>query len=220
VPAEAAGQSQAPTVVYEAALRSAAGRLWVRRSDGRRESLPVPRWRGGLFPGDDSLLRRCGGPVLDIGCGPGRLATALAARGVPALGIDVAPFAVQLARRAGVAALCRDVFDPLPGEGRWSSLLLADGNIGIGGDPSRLLARAAELLDRSGQVLVELEPGPGRTGAQLVRLEGPGGQVSRPFPWSFVGRQEIRDHASSAGLRILTAWQNEGRQFVALGRPA
>ena len=31
--------------------------------------------------------------------------------------------------------LRRDLFAPLPGEGRWHHVLLADGNIGIGGDP-------------------------------------------------------------------------------------
>jgi hypothetical protein len=130
----------------------------------------------------------------------------------------VAPFAVLLARRAGAAALCRDVFEPLPGEGRWPTLLLADGNIGIGGDPGRLLARAAELLAPSGRVLVEVEPRPEPTGAQLVRLEGPDGQVSRPFPWSFVGGAEIRHHAATAGLAVLEAWRSHGRDFVALGR--
>ncbi|WP_239310239.1 methyltransferase domain-containing protein, partial [Frankia sp. Cj3] len=90
----------------------------------------MDQWRGGLIPGDASLLRRCDGPTLDVGCGPGRLTVALTTRGVPVLGIDVAPFAVRLARRAGAAALCRDVFGRVPGERRWSALLLADGNIG------------------------------------------------------------------------------------------
>jgi SAM-dependent methyltransferase len=210
--------STAPTAVYQAALRSTEGRLWVRLADGRRLPLPVLLWRGALAPGDGSLLRRCAGPVLDVGCGPGRLAGALAARGAIALGIDVAPVAVRLAREAGAAALCRDVFEPLPGEGRWSTLLLADGNIGIGGDPARLLARVAELLAPSGRALVEVEPSPTATGTQLVCLEGPLGEVSRSFPWSFVGQADIADHAQSAGLALLDGWTSRGRQFVALGR--
>lgn len=208
-----------PTALYEAALRSADGQLWVSRSDGQRDLLPVLAWRGGLAPGDVSLLRRCAGPTLDIGCGPGRLTAALAARGVPTLGIDVAPFAVRLARRAGAPALCRDVFDRVPAQGRWSTLLLADGNIGIGGDPGRLLTRAAELLDPAGQVLVELQTPPTASGRLLVRLERPDGRVSRSFPWAFVGAGEIRHHASAAGLRLVEIWCDEGRDFAALGRP-
>ena len=34
----------------------------------------------------------------------------------------------------------RDLFGALPGEGTWSHVLLADGNIGIGGDPVTLLS--------------------------------------------------------------------------------
>jgi SAM-dependent methyltransferase len=208
-----------PTALYEAALRSTDGRLWVRHPDGQRDPLPVLAWRGELAPGDASLLRRCAGPTLDIGCGPGRLTAALAARGVPTLGIDVAPFAVQLARRAGGPALCRDVFDRLPGQGRWARLLLADGNLGIGGDPGRLLARAAELLGQAGQVLVELYPPTVTAGRRLVRLERPDGQVSRSFPWAFVGAGEIRYHASAVGLRVVETWCREDRYFAALGRP-
>jgi len=51
--------------------------------------------------------------------------------GVPALGIDQSATAVDLARRSGAPALRRDVFGPLPGAGRWSTVLLADGNVGM-----------------------------------------------------------------------------------------
>ncbi|ONH24451.1 methyltransferase type 11 [Pseudofrankia asymbiotica] len=218
-PTTGGAEGRSPTAVYEAALRSADGRLWVSHPDGRRDLLPVLAWRGDLAPGDASLLRRCAGPTLDVGCGPGRLAAALAARGVPTLGIDVAAFAVRLARRAGATALRRDVFGPLPAEGRWSTLVLADGNIGIGGDPGRLLTRAAELLGPAGRVLVELQAHPAPPGQLLIRLEGPDGQMSRSFPWAFVGSGEIRHHASAAGLVLTETWSSRGRPFAALGRP-
>ena len=35
--------------------------------------------------------------------------------------------------------------DPMPGEGRWDTVLLADGNIGIGGAPVALLRRTADF---------------------------------------------------------------------------
>ncbi len=121
---------------------------------------PLPAG-GRLRPGDASLIDRCGGPTLDVGSGPGRLIVALGERGVPALGIDVTPQSVQLAQSAGALALQRDVFSTVPGTGRWMIVLLADGSIGIGGDPVALLSRVAELLAPRGQALVEVQP-PGR----------------------------------------------------------
>lgn len=208
-----------PTAIYETALGSADGRLWVRHCDGRREPLPVLTWRGGLTAGDTCLLQRCAGPTLDLGCGPGRLAAALTARGLPALGIDLSPLAVRLARRAGASALCRDVFGPLPAEGRWSTLILADGNIGIGGDPARLLTRTAELLGPTGRVLVELSSHPQPPGSTAVQLESSDGRISRAFPWAFVGPGDVVLHAAAAGLAVVERWRDAGRHFAALRRP-
>lgn len=81
------------------------------------------------------MLAHCVGTTLDIGCGPGRMSQALAARGACVLGIDVVPEAVTLTRARGASALVCDVFAPVLGEGRWDTALLADGNIGIGGGP-------------------------------------------------------------------------------------
>src|SRR5207247_1691171 len=83
-----------------------------------------------------AILAAVDGPVIDLGCGPGRLVLSLARRRVPALGVDTSPSAVALARSRGAAALQRDLFGPLPGEGRWGTAPLFDGNVGIGGAPA------------------------------------------------------------------------------------
>lgn len=101
--------------------------------------------RTGRRGGPDGA-RALRGTVLDVGCGPGRLVAELAARGRPALGIDVSEAAVAHTARLGGQALRRSVFEPLPGEGRWDTALLLDGNVGIGGDPAALLHRMAQLL--------------------------------------------------------------------------
>ena len=100
---------------------------------------------------DEAVVGMCDGPTIDLGCGPGRLVAHLIRRGVPALGVDLSPAAIGLARRSGAPALRRDVFGPLPGTGRWHTVLLADGNVGLGGDPWRVLRRAAELLRQGGR---------------------------------------------------------------------
>jgi SAM-dependent methyltransferase len=142
--------------LYEHALAGRA-RPEIEHADGSRKPLPVDGWLS-ESPGDKSILDRCEGPTLDIGSGPGRLTVALAERGIPALGIDITPYAVDLARSSGALVMQRDVFDRVPGTGRWTTVLLADGNIGIGGDPAALLRRVAELLAPQGRALVELEP--------------------------------------------------------------
>ncbi|MGH3180028.1 MAG: methyltransferase domain-containing protein, partial [Streptosporangiaceae bacterium] len=142
--------------LYEHALAGWA-RPEIEHADGSRKPLPVEGWLH-ESPGDKSILDRCEGPTLDIGSGPGRLTVALAERGIPALGIDITPYAVDLARSSGALVMLRNVFDRVPGTGRWTAVLLADGNIGIGGDPAALLRRVAELLAPQGRAIVELEP--------------------------------------------------------------
>jgi len=142
--------------LYERALAGHA-RPEIEHADGSRMPLNVDCWLHDTA-GDKSILDRCAGPTLDIGSGPGRLTVALAERGIPALGIDITPYAVGLARSSGALVMLRDVFDRVPGTGRWGTVLLADGNIGIGGDPAALLRRVGELLAPNGRALVELDP--------------------------------------------------------------
>ncbi|MEV6971575.1 SAM-dependent methyltransferase, partial [Hamadaea sp. NPDC051192] len=148
---------------------------------------------------------------------PGRLAAALGATGIAALGIDVSPTAVRLARRRGATAVHADVFGPVPGAGTWGHALLIDGNIGIGGDPARLLRRCAELTGSTGTVLVETDP-PGTTCWSGPVVLHDGDRESTPFPWALVAADRLGVPAAEAGLRVHETWHEEGRWFACLGR--
>jgi len=201
--------------LYEQALAGLA-RPEIEHADGRRTPLNAQRWLREV-PGDRSVLDRCTGPVLDVGAGPGRLTVALAERGIPALAIDITPHAVMLARSSGALALQRDVFGHLPGTGRWATVLLADGNIGIGGDPAALLRRAAGLLAPGGAVVAEVGPPGGRSHREHVRLKtaaGPGAW----FPWAWVSIDRIGGLAAESGLRTTEVWTDCGRWFAVLSR--
>ena len=187
--------------LYAAALGG--GDVRVQHADGSSHRLGSTRWLGRARHADLTVLNRLQGPVLDVGCGPGRFVVALTERGVPALGVDIAPAAVRLTQALGAMALHRSVFASLPGEGRWASVLLADGNIGIGGDPVRLLRRSAQLIGPEGEVLVEVHGTGVRTGA--VRLEHKG-QLGGWFGWASVGADAIGALARAAGLRPKDAW--------------
>ena len=170
----------------------------------------MPRWSADAGPGDQRLLVRCSGATLDVGCGPGRMAAALSDRGVRALGVDVSPSAVAMARSRGANALIRDIFS-LGGGRRWQHILLVDGNVGIGGDPVRLLWLCRDLLLPGGNVLVDVAP-PG-TGLQVTtaRLVGAGG-AGGWFAWAVLGFDALEVVAAAAGLRVADAWFVEDEQ--------
>ena len=189
-------------------------RTEIEHADGSTTPLWAGDWKQ-LRPGDSSLIDRCGGPTLDVGSGTGRLAVALAERGVPALGIDVTPQAVRVARSAGALTLLRDVFSRVPGTGRWMIVLLADGNIGIGGDPAALLRRVAELLAPLGRALVEVQPPGQELRRERVRLRH-GEQAGDWFPWAYVGADQLAEIADEAGLSQTETWSCDDRWFVTL----
>lgn len=186
------------------------------RNDGGVAPLDVERWRASASGEDFWLLGRCRRATIDLGCGPGRLVEALAMRGVAAMGVDIAPEAIAQCRRRGVSAVHADVFGPLPGEGTWGHALLADGNLGIGGNPVALLRRASELIAPEGSVLVELdasEPGLWRGQVQVRNRHA----VGTPFPWAAAGPSVLPRLAGRAGLRTRVVYRGM-RSFAELVR--
>lgn len=207
-----------PALLFEKALGGA--RVVATGTDGRTvPSLSeVDRWRAPADAVDRLALSRCEGPVLDVGCGPGRIVTALAERGIPALGVDISAQAVLLTTNRGAPALRRPVQEPLPGEGRWGSVLLMDGNIGIGGAPGELLRRCAELVRPDGLVLVEVDPDDHLDDSAPIVLHSDGGRRSRPLPWARLGSRAVLRHALTANLLATEDWRAEGRAFLAFRR--
>jgi SAM-dependent methyltransferase len=187
----------------------------VRWPDGGRHRLRLERFVGEATDADEAVLARAEGPVLDVGCGPGRIVGELARRGIPAVGVDVAPAAARLARERGGEALCRSVFAGLPGEGAWRTVLLLDGNVGIGGEPVRLLRRAAELLAPSGRAIVEVESPGAAAVTSHVRIEV-AGLVSDWFAWGRVGAGSIDAVARDAGLAVTERFAAGSRWFACL----
>ena len=203
--------------LYDRALTGE--RCWIRHDDGSVHGLRVHSWLGASRRSDHRFDRTvvglCDGPTIDLGCGPGRLVADLVRRGVPALGVDQSATAVELARRRGAPALRRDVFEPLPGTGRWSTVLLADGNVGLGGDPRRVLHRAAELLRAGGRCVTEFDAKTDGVDVRWVRLES-ARTIGPWFRWATVGLEGASRLADEVGLTISDVQPIGGRVLATL----
>jgi SAM-dependent methyltransferase len=210
-------------LLYGRLLASAAGggepvEARFRIADGRVQKLPLHKWLAPVDAADRAVLAHAVAPVLDIGCGPGRHLAALAAAGHDGLGLDLSPVAVRLARARGAEAILRSVFADVPRAGTWATALLLDGNIGIGGAPQALLARACALVAPGGMVLVETGPPSAPTHRVRVRLETHSA-MSPWFGWATVGARGIEAMARAAGLEPRATIAAAGRWFAQLERP-
>lgn len=182
---------------------------WSRNHRGLVQELPMSRWLGSpnvaAHDGvaDELVMSRCsGGTVVDLGCGPGRLTIGLQHRGSSALGVDSSAVAVAMTRQRGGTAMQRDLFGWLPAQGCWDRVLLADGNIGIGGDPNRTLRRAAELLAPGGQVVIEIDSSDAElVSHDVVRWETLH-TVGPWFRWARLGPGALSAAARAAGLDV------------------
>ncbi len=188
----------------------------LRMLDGR--ATDAPAWTEAADHIDTRVLARVVAPVLDIGCGPGRHVVELATSRIIALGIDVSPAALGVARARGASVLERSIFGRIPRAGRWRTALLLDGNIGIGGDPAVLLQRTRELLAPMGsRVLVEAAPPETRAETRTVRLEI--GEHAGPwFDFAIIGTDAMPDLARRTGFVVTESWSDHDRWFVCLER--
>jgi SAM-dependent methyltransferase len=205
---------------YGAALRRAArgdtGEMRLIDPAGHRPAvaLSARQWCA-LRPGDAALLGRCYGTTLDVGCGPGRLTAALTARSIPALGIDVSSEAVRQTRRRGAPAQLACVLTTELALRAWQHVLLVDGNIGIGGDPGRLLKRCRALVRPGGDVLVEVDPPGTGSWSGLVSL-GYRDSVSTPFEWAGIAADDLAVLADRLAMNVLETWTEADRWFARL----
>lgn len=206
-------------------------RCWIRHDDGELRPLPAHRWLGERCPDaagpgdgsghafdevfDEAVTQMCTGPTIELGCGPGRLVARLIKQGIPALGIDRSATAIRLAGRGGAPVLLGDVFDPLPAMGLWQTVLLVDGNVGLGGDPRRILGRAVELLARGGRCVAEFDAENIGVRSRWVRLES-GCEVGPWFRWAFVGVDSAAALAAQAGLTLTSVRLIGGRVIACL----
>jgi hypothetical protein len=92
-------------------------------------------------------------------------------------------------------------------------VLLADGNVGLGGDPWRILLRAAELLRHGGRCVAEFDSAINGIHTGWVRLES-ARTIGPWFQWASVGIDCAARLAEDVGLAV-AAVHPIGRRVVA-----
>lgn len=192
-------------------------RAQLRSGDGRLDLIDVEKWLAEADEVDLRVISRATGPVLDIGCGPGRHVEALSRRSTEVVGIDLSPEFVALARAYGRPVHLQSVFDPLPGGAKWGSVLLFDGSVGIGGCPDTLLRRVGELLAPGGSALVETGA-PGDPSEPLDLYIESGHSGGSWFSWASLSAADAKSAANRAGLSLADLWEDSGRWFVQLDK--
>ncbi len=183
-----------------------------------RVTMDVSRWNADADAADLTLLSRVTGPVLDIGCGPGRMVRAAMELGMHAVGIDVSAAALEVASNLGGSFFKASVFDRVPGEGMWQTTLLVDGNVGIGGDIPSLLARCRELLAETGEIVVELHPDASHEEHFFAEVVDGYGNRSDSFPWAEIGLDRLSLMLDGLGLELVQSWEFDGRAFCRLAK--
>ncbi|MBT2538477.1 bifunctional 2-polyprenyl-6-hydroxyphenol methylase/3-demethylubiquinol 3-O-methyltransferase UbiG [Arthrobacter sp. ISL-69] len=205
---------------YAKALAGGSGTVTLRPDRDHHAAHPVNfdvgSWCREASILESSLLQSLQGPLLDIGCGPGRLLAAAQRLGMVALGLDTSAAAVRRAHNRGARALEQSVFAAVPQTGHWEAVILLDGNIGIGGSITTLLRRCAQLISPVGTLLVEVEADDDMDLAYSAVLEDENGNTSEPFQWARTGITGLVARAQRNSWSVTGVQCLQGRVFCRL----
>jgi SAM-dependent methyltransferase len=186
------------------------------------------------------------GRVLDVGCGPGRVALYLQGKGLQAVGIDNSPQAIAACRRRGVkdARVVPIAQASRAALGEFDTIVMYGNNFGLFGSfdsARRLLRRFHGMTSLAGRIIAETQNPHLRPGQKAVthvqkahlayrranvRRGRMGGQIrfriryhdlcSPYLDYLFVSRDELRGIVDGAGWRVVRFFDSQGPQYIAI----
>jgi SAM-dependent methyltransferase len=146
------------------------------------------------------LQRLCelprGARLLDVGCGAGRHARWLLARGYPVDAIDSSPAVVAVAHSLGTRARVASVWDL---DEAYEGALLLGNAVGLCGSTARLHDLLAHLSGLTPLVVLDSADPGAKRGVERFRIEY-AGEVGAWFAWLHVAPSELVAAARAAGF--------------------
>ena len=159
----------------------------------------------------NTILSKYPKTVLDIGCGEGWLARAIASQGIEVLGVDAIPELIEAAQRYGSASYRVLSYDHISADTidqRYDVLVC---NFSLFGDESvhSLFLRLHPLINADGHLIIQtlhpLAPFPGLEyvdGWRAGSWDGFSEEFSDPAPWYFRTLESWQQLFSVCGYRI------------------
>jgi 2-polyprenyl-3-methyl-5-hydroxy-6-metoxy-1,4-benzoquinol methylase len=160
----------------------------------------------------EAVLSRAPKSVLDIGCGEGWLARALAAHAIEVLGVDIVPGLVERAQQAGGGQFRVASYEQIAGGMTPAradvvvcnfALLGKESVEGLLGSMPRLLPRHGALVIQTLHPLVACGQHPYRDGWREGSWDGFDGTFSNAAPWYFRTLESWLKLFVDNGLRLL-----------------
>jgi 2-polyprenyl-3-methyl-5-hydroxy-6-metoxy-1,4-benzoquinol methylase len=180
---------------------------------------------------DDAIVRTVEelrpGRVLDVGCGEGWLARALAERGMRVTGVDASPELVEAAQQAGGGDFHAATYDELAADplrfGRDFDAVVCNFSL-LDDRPAALLAALREATAQDGSLVIQtVHPWAAAgdegyvDGWRTETFAGFGGDFAAPMPWYFRTMASWMDVIAQAGWRLFRLGEPVHPQT---GRPA
>ncbi len=159
----------------------------------------------------DAVLSLAPRTVLDIGCGEGWLARALADKGVRAIGVDVVPALIEQARKAGGGEFSVASYEEIAAGDLDVTVDVAVANFSLIGKESveGIIRRAPSLLEAGGSLVIQtLHPVASCGDESYVdgwrkgSWAGFSPEFSDPAPWYFRTLESWEKLLTSSGFRI------------------
>ncbi|MBB4638684.1 class I SAM-dependent methyltransferase [Longimicrobium terrae] len=160
----------------------------------------------------DAVVRLQPARVLDVGCGEGWLARALAENRIRVTGVDVSPELIDDARREGggdfhAASYAEVAADPTR-FGREFDAVICNFSL-LDDDPAALLAALRTTLARGGSLVIQtVHPWAAMgdegyvDGWRTETFASFGGEFAAPMPWFFRTIESWMDVIAGAGYRL------------------